>query len=156
MVLLNDRDEIFLIQAADPADPSKRPWWEIPGGGMDPGETSAQCAARELYEEGGFTEAEVGPVVWVQHVEFDFGGYHFDQDEVIHVARTTQREIRRPQGLELLEALAFKGARWWTLAEVEAAASTTAFLPSDLPELLPPLIGGSLPDPPIDITPAAG
>ncbi len=97
------------------------------------------------------TEAEVGPVVWVQHVEFQFGGYHFDQDEVIHVARTNEREIHRPQGLEALEVLAFKEARWWTLDEV--TASESAFLPPRLPELLPQLVHGPLPDPPLDISP---
>ncbi len=152
VVLLNGRDEIFPINSIDPADPSKPPWWEIPGGGIDPGEDSGDTAARELYEEGGITEAEIGPVVWVQHVEFDFGGYHFDQDEVIHLARTEQTDIRRPQGLEALEVLAFKEARWWTLEEVRRAE--VSFLPPRLPELLPQLIDGPLPDPPIDITPS--
>lgn len=151
VVLINDQDEVFLIQAVDPADASKPPWWEIPGGGIDPGESSEHAAKRELREEAGIHEAEVGPVVWVQHVEFDFGGYHFDQDEVIHVARTSEREIKPPEGLEALEALAFKQARWWTLAEVQAA--TSDFLPPRLPELLPQLIDGPLPDPPLDISP---
>lgn len=151
VVLLNDADEVFLIKAIDPADPSKPAWWEIPGGGIDPGEPSDRTAARELHEEAGITEAEIGPVVWVQHVEFDFGGYHFDQDEVIHVARTTERELRRPQGLEALEVLAFQESRWWTLEEVQAAE--IGFLPPRLPELLPQLINGPLPDPPLDISP---
>jgi 8-oxo-dGTP pyrophosphatase MutT (NUDIX family) len=151
VVLLNDNDEVLLINSVDPGDPSKPPWWEIPGGGIDPGESSAQAAQRELWDEAGMTEAEVGPVVWVQHVEFQFGGYHFDQDEVIHVARTNEREIHRPQGLEALEVLAFKEARWWTLDEV--TASESAFLPPRLPELLPQLVHGPLPDPPLDISP---
>lgn len=151
VVLINDLDQIFLIKAIDPADASKPPWWEIPGGGIDPGEPSEHCAKRELYEEAGISDAEVGPVVWTQHVEFDFGGYHFDQDEVIHVARTKERGIHRPQGLEALEALAFKEARWWTLEEVQSA--DTNFLPPRLPELLPQLIEGTFPDPPLDISP---
>jgi 8-oxo-dGTP pyrophosphatase MutT (NUDIX family) len=145
-------DRVFLIRNGDPGDATKPPWWEIPGGGIDPGESSADTARRELHEEAGITSADVGPVVWVQHVEFTFGGLHFDQDEVIHVARTDQTEIRRPGGLEFLEALAYKGARWWSLDEV--LSSTEPFLPPRLPELLPALVEGRYPDPPLDITPA--
>ncbi len=143
--------KVFLIKAIDPADASKPPWWEIPGGGIDPGESSAACAARELREEAGQTSAEVGPVVWTQYVEFSFGGYDFEQDEVVHVAWTDDTEIHRPQGLEYLEALAFKEARWWTLDEV--LATEEGFLPPRLPELLPALFSGDLPDPPLDISP---
>ncbi len=152
VVLLNADGNIFLIRSIDPADPSKPAWWEIPGGGIEAGETSAETAERELWEEAGFESATVGPIVWVQHVEFDFGGYHFDQDEVIHVAYTTETEIKPPAGLEALEAIAFQEARWWSLEEVMAA--DVAFLPPRLPELLPALVANDLPDPPLDITPA--
>lgn len=152
VVLLNDLDQVFLIRARDPADRSKPDWWEIPGGGIDRGESSHHTVTRELREEAGIETAEVGPVVWVQHVEFDFGGYHFDQDEVIHLARTTVRDIRPPQGLESLEALSFQEARWWPWEEVQA--STESFLPPQLPTLLPPLVAGELPDPPLDISPS--
>lgn len=148
---MNKQNEIFLIRSIDPADGSKPPWWEIPGGGIDPGETSAAAAARELREEAGVEDAEVGPIIWTQHVEFDFGGYHFDQDEVIHVAWTAQRDLRQPQGLEALEALAFQGSKWWNLEEVQASAEP--FLPPLLPDLLPAIVAGDLPDPPLDITP---
>lgn len=151
VVLINDLDQIFLIKSVDPADPAKPPWWEIPGGGIERGENSADAANRELHEEAGIGDAQVGPVVWTQYVEFDFGGYHFEQDEVIHVARTTERNINRPQGLEALEVLAFQEARWWTLEEITNA--DVGFLPPRLPELLPQLVDGPLPDPPLDITP---
>ncbi len=152
VVLLNDLDQIYLINSVDPVDASKGSWWELPGGGIDPGERSAETVKRELWEEGGIRDAVIGPVVWTQHVEFDFGGYHFDQDEVIHIARTTERSIGRPRGLEALEALAFRGARWWPVAEVQSSAE--AFLPPELPVLLPALLDGGLPDPPLDISPA--
>lgn len=149
VVLLNTEKEVLLINAVDPAAPAKPGWWEIPGGGIDPGETSAACAQRELWEEAGQDNADIGPVVWTQHVQFTFGGYDFDQDEVIHIAWTTNNDIHAPQGLEHLEALAFQGARWWTLDEVEK--SSEAFLPPLLPQLLGALVDGDLPDPPLDI-----
>jgi 8-oxo-dGTP pyrophosphatase MutT (NUDIX family) len=149
VVVLDGQGRILLIKSTDPANPSNPPWWEIPGGGMDPGETSAETAARELREEAGILEARIGPVVWTQSVQFTFAGLFFDQDEHIHVAWTDQTDLAAPQ-LELLEALAFQGTKWWTLDEVVAA--TDAFLPRSLPRLLPALVAGQLPDPPLDIS----
>jgi 8-oxo-dGTP pyrophosphatase MutT (NUDIX family) len=148
VVLLDGEGRIFLMQAYDPADPSKPQWWEIPGGGIDRGETSAEAAARELHEETGITAARIGPCIWVQHAEFDFGGFHFDQDEFVHVAWSDGGQWR-PQGLELLEHLAFTDGRWWSLDEL--LASEVPLLPNRLRELLPPIIAGELPDEPIDI-----
>ncbi len=147
VVLIGPDKSVFLINAIDPADPSKPPWWEIPGGGIDAGETSAHAAARELHEEGGFTDVTIGPVVWAQHVFFSFGGYDFDSDEVIHVAWTEQTELKPAAGLEYLEALAFQGARWWTVDEIEASAS--AFLPPQLPQLVRDLVEDRIPQEPV-------
>lgn len=150
VVLLDRSDRIFLVHSEDPVDFRKPPWWEIPGGGMDPGESSEDAARRELYEETGITEVEIGPCIWVQHVEFDFGGYHFDSRERIHVAWCDGGDYR-PQHLEALEAAAFLGARWWTLDEL--LTSEVPVLPTRLREFLPPIIAGELPDEPIDISP---
>jgi 8-oxo-dGTP pyrophosphatase MutT (NUDIX family) len=151
VVLFGPDGRIFLIRAGDPADPGGRLWWEIPGGGLDPGESSDHCAARELWEEGGFNEVEIGPVVATQHVQFTFAGMFFDQDEVIHVARTAQGEIKPPQGLEFFEAMAFKGAQWWESADL--IASGERFLPPRLQELVAHLAEHGLPEEPLDITP---
>lgn len=149
-VLLDRDGRIFLIDGKDPADPSKAPWLEIPGGGIDPGEDSAVAVARELLEETGIPGVEVGPVIWVQHVEFDFGGLHFDSDERIHVAWCDGGEWK-PRHLEFLEAAAFTGAGWWTLEDL--LASDKPVLPERLREFLPDIVAGRLPDPPIDIAP---
>ena len=150
VVLLDRAGKIFLMRASDPIDPYKPPWWEIPGGGMSWGEDSADAAARELYEEAGFSEVDMGPCIWVQQVEFDFGGYHFDSDERIHVAWCDGGEWR-PTHLEALEAAAFESARWWSLDEL--LASDEPVLPERLREFLPPIVAGDLPDPPLDIAP---
>jgi 8-oxo-dGTP pyrophosphatase MutT (NUDIX family) len=148
VVLLDREARVFLMHAVDPADPSKPPWWEIPGGGIDHRETSEQAARRELAEETGITDVEIGPCIWVQHVEFDFGGFHFDQDERIHVAWCDGGDYA-PSGLEALEVAAFRGGRWWTLDEL--LVSDAPLLPAQLRELLPPILAGDLPDTPIDL-----
>lgn len=149
VVLLDQQRRVLLLNAVDPGDASKGEWWEIPGGGQDPGETSAVAAARELYEETGIRDAEVGPCVWVAHARFRFGGYTFDQKERVHVAWCGLAPEIRPAHLEPLEALAFKGGRWWDLDEL--LASDIATLPVNLREHLPALVAGDLPDEPIDI-----
>jgi 8-oxo-dGTP pyrophosphatase MutT (NUDIX family) len=152
VVALDQHGRIFLINASDPGDPSKPAWWEIPGGGIDGWESSAGACARELWEEAGIRDAEVGPVIWTQHVNFFFAGYHFDQDEVIHVARCDSSTATTAQGLELFEAMAFRGSRWWTLEELLANDEPT--LPPRLRELLPAIVAGDLPDPPLHISDA--
>lgn len=151
VVLLASDGRVLLLRGCDPADRSKGSWWEIPGGGIDHGETTEQAAHRELREEAGVRDAEVGPCVWVQRSRFRFGGYHFDQFEHIHVAWCdTVTESWRPEGLEALEQLAFSGQRWWSVDEL--LASDDRVLPVRLREVLPDLVAGQLPREPIDIT----
>lgn len=150
VVLLDRKQRIFLVNSEDPADHRKPAWWEIPGGGMDPGESSEDACRRELLEETGIEDIEMGPCIWTQHVQFDFGGLHFDSNERIHVAWCDGGEYK-PRHLEYLEAAAFLGARWWALDEL--LASTEPVLPTRLREFLPPIIAGDLPEEAIDISP---
>jgi 8-oxo-dGTP pyrophosphatase MutT (NUDIX family) len=150
VVLLNRDREVFLISASDPLDPYAPEWWEIPGGGVDRRENPAVAAERELYEETGIADVEMGPCVWTQQVQFTFGGYFFDSDEKIYVAWCDGGEWN-PQGLEALERDAFSGAKWWPVEEV--ANSSEKFLPERMPEFLVAIADGHLPSEPIDISP---
>jgi 8-oxo-dGTP pyrophosphatase MutT (NUDIX family) len=149
VVLLDQDRRILLLNASDPGNPAKGEWWEIPGGGQDPGESSEVAAARELYEETGIADAELGPCVWVAHARFQFGGYQFDQKERVHIGWCDGVDEIRPAHLEPLEAMAFKGGRFWGLDEL--LDSDVATLPANLREHLPRLVEGDLPDEPIDI-----
>jgi 8-oxo-dGTP pyrophosphatase MutT (NUDIX family) len=132
-------------------DPYITPWWELPGGGIDRGETSAEAAKREAYEEAGLTDLEMGPVVWLHHAEFTFAGIHFDQDEQILVARSAGGPIR-PAALESLEADAFMGSQWCPVADLAAVvAGGRRIIPDWLPAQLPAVLAAGWPAEPIDM-----
>ena len=154
VVLLDRNRQIFLVKGSDPMRPEKGTWWEIPGGGIERGESSADAAARELYEECGFKNVVVGPCIWTQYVEFDFAMYHFKSDERIHLAEIEESAEWDPKGLEALEAAAFEEGRWWALEDLLASEEQT--LPERLREFLPQIINGDLPESPIDISPIGG
>src|SRR3954471_11529457 len=77
---------LVLIRSVDPADRTKPAWWELPGGGIEGDESPEATCARELHEEVGIADADIGPCVWTQHARFTFAGWDFDQHERIHVA----------------------------------------------------------------------
>jgi 8-oxo-dGTP pyrophosphatase MutT (NUDIX family) len=170
-VLLDDADRVLLLQAVDPFDPGKGAWWELPGGGMEGSEPSGVAAARELYEETGMAGVDMGPCVWQHRARFTFAGYRFDQQEHIHVARAGAgagagvgsgagagfvgdegRVEYRPAGLEALEAMAFRGARWWPVDELARhVADGGRVIPPWLVEQLPAVLVAGWPAEPIDM-----
>jgi 8-oxo-dGTP pyrophosphatase MutT (NUDIX family) len=140
-VVLDRADRVLLLRARDPFSPGKGEWWELPGGGMEPGEESGRAAAREVVEETGLEGVEMGPCVWQHDARFTFAGMRFEQLEHIHVARwpgTGGDDPYRPGALETIEALAFSGLGWWSMAElVELQGSGERIIPPWLPEQLP-------------------
>jgi 8-oxo-dGTP pyrophosphatase MutT (NUDIX family) len=154
-VVLDVEDRVLLIKARDPFSPAKGEWWELPGGGMEPGEESRLAAAREIHEETGLTGVEVGPCVWRHDARFTFAGLRFDQLEHIHVARwsgTGDGAPYRPAGLEMLEAMAFSGFGWWTPDELARLQETGGrVIPPWLPVQLPRFLADGPPAEPIHL-----
>lgn len=148
VILLDPDSRVLLLHGSDPADPGAGDWWEIPGGGIDRGETSVEAAERELREETGVVGIRMGPCVHRCRNEFTFGGLRFDSDDHVHVAWIDDPgAAREPVALETLEAAAFDGERWWRVDEVVAAAgSGTRFLPPGLPDVLLAVV--ATPEPP--------
>ncbi|NEA65302.1 NUDIX hydrolase [Streptomyces sp. SID12488] len=132
LVLLDPRDRILLLHGHEPDDPSDA-WWFTPGGGLEGDETHEEAALRELAEETGITEVELGPVLWRRRCSFPFAGRRWDQDEWYYLARTDRTETRAT-GLTELERRSVAGARWWTCQELTQAHETV--YPTRLAELL--------------------
>jgi len=141
VVLLDPDERILLLHGHEPDDPSDD-WWFTPGGGLEGDETREEAALRELAEETGITEVELGPVLWRRKCSFPFAGRRWDQDEWYYLARTagtagtagTAETTPVAAGLTELERRSVAGARWWTCQELTEAHETV--YPTRLAELL--------------------
>ena len=141
-VLLLDPDGRVLLIAHLPGD--GRTVWTAPGGGLDPGETHAEAAVRELREEVALT-APLGPWVWSRTATFRFRGIWIEQHERRFLVRTTTLDADTLP----LDDLAITGARWWPLDELRTTDAVLA--PRALPDHLTTLLTDGPPAHPVDV-----
>ena len=148
IVLLDPDDRVLLFKLVDV--PTGRWWWFTPGGGVDQGETHEGAARRELVEEVGLSAVTLGPCIWTrEHVFPAPDGNWYRQRERYFLARVPPFEVSTVGHLGYeVEALAEH--RWWSAAEIEAAAGET-FAPRRLGALLQELLREGPPAAPIDV-----
>ena len=135
-VLLVDAERrVLLLRGLDPAAPERGTWWFTPGGGLDPGETPRQGAARELAEETGLRLAPgaLGEPVLHREIEFTFAGTLYAQSEQFFLARVPGHEVNTA-GFSPLERASVLEHRWWTLPDLAATVETV--YPQGLAQLL--------------------
>ncbi len=134
MLLIDDKDRALLLRGGDPARPGEH-WWFTPGGGLDEGETPAQGAARELFEETGLRvdAAELGEPVHHEVAEFSYRNRHYQQSQHFFVHRVPSWEVSTA-GFDADEQQTITEHRWWSAADVEA--SPEQIFPLDLAGLI--------------------
>jgi 8-oxo-dGTP pyrophosphatase MutT (NUDIX family) len=120
ILVIDGNGRVLLFHGCDPARRSHH-YWFTPGGGLDPGESPAQGAARELAEETGLRvpPQDLGQPVWDQVTTFPFDGQWYRQEQQFFALRVAAWQVDTA-GFDQIERDYIDGHRWWSVAELES------------------------------------
>ncbi|MET9520272.1 NUDIX domain-containing protein [Streptomyces sp. NPDC002994] len=155
VAVLDPRGAVFLLRYDNE---EAGPHWAMPGGGLDPGESPREGAARELREETGWADLVPGALLCTWGHDFTRAGVPVQQHEHIYRADGPRREPLGQIAAAVHAEEGILGWHWWTPGEL--AARTEAVWPPQLAPLLraapgaPPVDLGFVPTPPAPGAPA--
>ncbi|WP_018548390.1 bifunctional GNAT family N-acetyltransferase/NUDIX hydrolase [Streptomyces sp. LaPpAH-108] len=98
-------------------NPETGPHWTPPGGGLEPGESPREGAARELTEETGWTDLTPGPLLGTWEHDFTRAGIPVRQHEHLYLTHGPHRTPTAPA----LAAHTTEGIlawHWWNITEL--------------------------------------
>jgi 8-oxo-dGTP pyrophosphatase MutT (NUDIX family) len=149
VLLLNNDDQVLLIHARDPDNPGHH-WWELPGGGQDPGEKLEDTARREIAEETGLVLDEIGRKLWTRESRFTYRGREHHRLDHVYLARTETTAPRTALRHTANERAGLIERRWWSATALSQSADK--LLPAELPDLLQTLLDDRFPTTPLALT----
>jgi 8-oxo-dGTP pyrophosphatase MutT (NUDIX family) len=117
-ILLFDEIGSILLFLTTAPDTSGIARWVTPGGGVDPGESHAEAAIRELFEETGLVIPSPGEPVWSYDFTVEWNNADHDTGHAeYYVVRTTRFEPSH-EGWTADEQVDTLDSRWWSLDEL--------------------------------------
>ena len=128
-LVLDADGRVLLVRFQHPV--SGEVWWATAGGGVDPGESDEDALRRELREEAGLVDFEVGPVVYERQAAIPWARRLLRQSERFHLVRVASHE---PAPTIDLASEGATEVRWWTLDEL--AATTEQIVPPELAQII--------------------
>jgi 8-oxo-dGTP pyrophosphatase MutT (NUDIX family) len=131
---IDGHDRVLLLHGFDPERPG-HPFWFTIGGALEDGETPAEAAARELYEEAGIRAAlaDFSEPYEGKTIEFTWNGYAITQDQVFLAVRVGDAVVSFER-MEQIEKDTTMAYRWWSVEELESTEEIV--FPEDLAAIL--------------------
>ncbi len=144
---MDELDRVLLFQGQDPSNPSDIFWCPV-GGGIEPGESPEDAARREVKEETGLTDFDLGSHVWNRQDEYSFNGKNYQVSETWFLSHTSSFEIDTT-ALFGLERASFVQYRWWAQSELDV--TTELMTPRQLAPMLKDLMLNGAPEVPLEL-----
>jgi 8-oxo-dGTP pyrophosphatase MutT (NUDIX family) len=152
LVVRDSDDHILLFHTREVGAPELGEWWELPGGGLDDGETYVAAALRELREETGLivTASRVGEPSWRRIASFRHRNVrHLQHEVVVELRLDVPGSAIDDTGRLDYEKEDYFDFRWWAIGDI--TASTERFYPRSLPVLLTRFLAGDHIDEPLEL-----
>lgn len=127
---------------------SDRNLWITPGGGIAPGESHHEALRRELQEEVGRGDLDIGPHIWTREGTYLWAGEKRAEREFFYLVRA-ERFVADSSGnpvpgeRELMAEL-----RWWPVRDLPQHSKS--FAPARLGALVAELLTNGVPARPLD------
>jgi TDG/mug DNA glycosylase family protein len=131
-LVLDTTDRVLMVRFQD----AFGSWWSTPGGGVEQGESDEHALQRELAEEVGLTEYELGPLIWTRMHWFVSPRRWAGQRERHYLVRVEPLEPRPAFTQEELAAEGVHEIRWFTPDELERVTTGPRRLAAFVRELL--------------------
>lgn len=135
LLIVDANKRLLLFKFEPKAGPlTGKVFWATPGGGLDPGESYAQAACRELYEEVGLRIDDAGPEIAQRDAIIQLpSGEMAHADERFFMVRVDRLDLSQ-EGWTELERDVMTAHRWWTPNEIHS--STEQIWPENITEIL--------------------
>lgn len=142
VILADPTNHILMFRFIPPHPFPRHPAWHLPGGGIEPDETPAQAATREIHEETGITLTphHLGPPVATNAGEWTLDDTRYHTLHTYFFTRIPTTTITTDDG---------HGHHWWTPTELHT--TTERLFPPGLATLTTTLLTGNPPDHPITL-----